>query len=539
MVWSVLREADTQTAATRRREREGRKEEGRESTLVRVSAKLGLGGREGVGYGFQGGERGGVEGKKTSSLESIVRFVRPKCERTTGWVPGPALCSRRNVGRRNTSPSQGCASLRVGAGGTPAPPNQTTLIGRTNPVSYLSDGFGLLPPRPHPHPHNGSTKPPPHYLQPTTYCFATSPPLVLPVPPSDFPHIAISDVGVTETASCAPKKVLRWLLCLHHQVAPLLSYLASSCGPRSLAISIKYKFGSNTAYRGLMNLRYDPYKTPGMPHYSTDSVALERIFAELEEYHPSFLSSQPTPIPVQSDIHRKVVYSEKVTPLLDKIRESDFDTGYESFTSESGDLIGNLEMQIEQVIDRFAEAAAETQNTSLQEKDSVIEVPKTSIQENHVVDAPQTRRGRPRRHRVKFKERRLSPHEVTPLLDPDTNSEPDSAVGEDTSSESVDSINDLLQHKDNTIQFPKDNTVQVLNSNRQPDDEGLRIQKLSDTRLNSRFTDTRQVYWTQKTNTNNFDLEIHKWKARSKLKKPTVKLKGLFKRVLAPAAMAA
>ncbi|KAH0546110.1 hypothetical protein KQX54_006632 [Cotesia glomerata] len=241
----------------------------------------------------------------------------------------------------------------------------------------------------------------------------------------------------------------------------------------------------------------------------------------------------------QSDIHRKVVYSEKVTPLLDKIRESDFDTGYESFTSESGDLIGNLEMQIEQVIDRFAEAAAETQNTSLQEKDSVIEVPKTSIQENHVVDAPKIRRGRPRRHRVKFKERRLSPHEVTPLLDPDTNSEPDSAVGEDTSSESVDSINDLLQHKDNTIQFPKDNTVQVLNSNRQPDDEGLRIPKLSDTRLNSRFTDTRQVYWTQKTNTNNFDLEIHEWEARSKLKKPTVKLKGLFKRVLAPTAMAA
>ncbi|KAH0567919.1 hypothetical protein KQX54_016124 [Cotesia glomerata] len=237
---------------------------------------------------------------------------------------------------------------------------------------------------------------------------------------------------------------------------------------------------------------------------------------------------------IQSDIHREVVYSEKVTPLLDKIRESDFDTGYESFTSESGDLIGNLEMQIEQVIDRFTEAAAETQNTSLQEKDSVIEVPKTSIQENHVVDAPKTRRGRPRRHRVKFKERRLSPHEVTPLLDPDTNSEPDSAVGEDTSSESVDSINDLLQHKDNTIQFPKDNTVQVLNSNRQPDDEGLRIQKLSDTRLNSRFTDTRQVYWTQKTNTNNFDLEIHKWKARSKLKKPTVKLKGLFKRALQP-----
>ncbi|KAH0567001.1 hypothetical protein KQX54_005970 [Cotesia glomerata] len=242
---------------------------------------------------------------------------------------------------------------------------------------------------------------------------------------------------------------------------------------------------------------------------------------------------------IQSDIHREVVYSEKVTPLLDKIRESDFDTGYESFTSESGDLIGNLEMQIEQVIDRFTEAAAETQNTSLQEKDSVIEVPKTSIQENHVVDAPKTRRGRPRRHRVKFKERRLSPHEVTPLLDPGTDSEPDSAVGEDTSSESVDSINDLLQHKDNTIQFPKDNTVQVLNSNRQPDDEGLRIQKLSDTRLNSRFTDTRQVYWTQKTNTNNFDLEIHEWEARSKLKKPTVKLKGLFKRVLAPTAMAA
>ncbi|KAH0564268.1 hypothetical protein KQX54_010976 [Cotesia glomerata] len=221
----------------------------------------------------------------------------------------------------------------------------------------------------------------------------------------------------------------------------------------------------------------------------------------------------------QSDIHREVVYSEKVTPLLDKIRESDFDTGYESFTSESGDLIGNLEMQIEQVIDRFTEAAAETQNTSLQEKDFVIEVPKTSIQENHVVDAPKTRRGRPRRHRVKFKERRLSPHEVVTLYWTP------------------------IQIRNLTPQLekipPANNTVQVLNSNRQPDDEGLRIQKLSDTRLNSRFTDIRQVYWTQKTNTNNFDLEIHEWEARSKLKKPTVKLKGLFKRVLAPTAMAA
>ncbi|CAG5083023.1 Protein of unknown function [Cotesia congregata] len=175
---------------------------------------------------------------------------------------------------------------------------------------------------------------------------------------------------------------------------------------------------------------------------------------------------------IQSDIHREIVNSGKVTPLSDKIREFDSETGYETSTSESGKSVDNLEIQKEQVIDRFTEPAAETQNTSLQEKEPVIEVRNTSIQD--AVDAPKTRRGRPRRHRVKFKERRLSPHEVTPLLDPDTNSELDSAIGEDTSSESDGSIKDLLQCID-------DNTVQVFNSNRQPDDEGLRIQKLSDT----------------------------------------------------------
>lgn len=84
-------------------------------------------------------------------------------------------------------PVAGLCIIEGGSGRTPAPPNQTTLIGRTNPVSYLSDGFGLLPPHPHPHPNNGSTKPPPHYLQPTTYCFTTSPPLASPSSSGGFP----------------------------------------------------------------------------------------------------------------------------------------------------------------------------------------------------------------------------------------------------------------------------------------------------------------------------------------------------------------
>ncbi|CAG5100645.1 Protein of unknown function [Cotesia congregata] len=268
---------------------------------------------------------------------------------------------------------------------------------------------------------------------------------------------------------------------------------------------------------------------------------------------------------IQSNIYREIVNTEKVT---DNFRELDSDTGYETSTSESGKSIENLEVQtveiVQKVIDRFTEPAVEVQNaflqkkepaaetpkTSLQEKESVIEVRKTSLQKNDVTDAPKTRRGRPRKHRVKFKERRISPHEVTPLLDPDVNSEFDSSIGEDSSSESDGLIEDINEptkkgtvKSNNTVTKDllekNDNTIRFSYKNRQPDDEGLQIQKLSDTRLKSRFTNTRQVYWTKRTNTNNFDLKIHELGARSKTGKLTVKLKGLFKRVLTPAAMAA
>ncbi|KAH0549605.1 hypothetical protein KQX54_010936 [Cotesia glomerata] len=250
---------------------------------------------------------------------------------------------------------------------------------------------------------------------------------------------------------------------------------------------------------------------------------------ELTDRH----TAKECPQIVQSDIYREVVDTEKLT---DNFREPDSDTGYESSTSESGKSTEKLEIQIEQkVIDRFTEPAVEaqdaslqkrepaveTQNTSLQKKLPVVEVRKTSLQNNDVVDAPKTRRGRPRKHRAKLKERRISPHEVTPLLDPDIDSEPDSAIGEDSSSESDGSIADSTYFRQ-----------QISNEqNRQPDDKGLQIQKLSDTRLKSRFTDTRQVYWKKKTNANHFGLAIHELGARPKSGKPTVKLKRLLKKL--------
>lgn len=247
---------------------------------------------------------------------------------------------------------------------------------------------------------------------------------------------------------------------------------------------------------------------------------------------------------IQAGIYRKVVYSEKATSLSKNFREPDSDTGYESSTSESGKSIENLEIQtieiVPKVIDRFTEPAVEAQDASLQEKEPVVEVRNTSTQQKNVVDAPKTRRGRSRKHRAKFKERRLSPHEMTLLLDLDTDSESDSAIGEDTSNEPDGSVKDLLQCKDdNTVQFLKDNTIRVSNRNRQPNDKGLQIQKLSDTRLKSWFTDTRQVYWTKKTNAYHFGLAIHESGARSKSRKPTVKLKGLLKRLPALTAVSA